>query len=257
MDYVSFMMADMSENLSVTIEQRRSGARLIKFAGSLDEHNRLRELGAKLDPGAALINLSGVERIEDSGIAPWLDWLATLESKGIKPALIACSPAVVAQLNRDESFARNATVKSFHVPYRCVMCEREKLTLVHVVDMVPVPDAVPASSCDGCGGGMTCTENAHEYLAFLRRAKKATERTRNLARGSSSQVTAEHIKAISKPRLQERSRPSLSAFQIAEAPRHSERTLEVLRRAARSELRFVVGLVVFLFVAIAVLVYFL
>jgi anti-anti-sigma regulatory factor len=244
----------MSENLSVTIEQRRSGARLIKFAGSLDEHNRLRELGAKIDPGAALINLSGVDRVEDSGIQPWLDWLATLESKGIKPALIACSPAVVARFNSDETFARNAIIKSFHVPYRCVACEREKLMLVHVVDMPPDPHEVPVLACDGCDAAMTCTENAEEYLAFLRRARKPGERTRNLARGSASAVSTESLKAANAPKLQERSRPSLSAYQLHDVGRNSERTLEVLQATAMTEKRFVLVLIVCLVAAVGILV---
>jgi anti-anti-sigma regulatory factor len=252
-------MAPMAENLSVTIEQRRSGARLIKLAGSLDEHNRLRDLGAKIDPGAALINLSGVEHISERGVAAWSEWLALLEAKGIRPALIACSPAVVAQLNQDESFARGAVVKSFFVPYRCGQCEQDKLQLVHVVDLDAEPHDVPPCSCDGCGVAMTCAEDPAEYVAFVRRlnaaaAAAAAEAARLLARGSSSSVTAEHIKRVSKPRLREPSRNSMSAYQLAEPARRSEHDLSVVQRTLTTDLRLILVFVAVLFICVVVLV---
>ena len=65
-----------------TIEQRRSGARLIKFVGTLDEENGLGELVEKVGPGPASINLAGLERINSHGTRDWVNWLASLEAKG-------------------------------------------------------------------------------------------------------------------------------------------------------------------------------
>ena len=248
----------MADHLSVTIEQRRSGARLIKLAGSLDGHNRLRDLGAKIDPGAALINLSGVEHIDERGVAVWIEWLTMLERKGIRPALLACSPAVVAELNRDERFARSAIIKSFHVPYRCGQCEQDTLQLVHVGDLDAEPYDVPVCTCDSCGVAMACTEDPEQYVAFVRRinaaAAEAAEAARVLARGSRSSVTTEQVKLVSKPRLREPSRGSLSAYQLLEPARRSEHDLSVVQRTLTTDLRFILAFVVFLFVCVVVLV---
>ena len=103
----------MTDKLIASVEQRRSGARLIKLAGVLDGHNCLGELVEKVGAGTSLINLAGVESIDAIGARDWVNWVASMEAKGIQLMLIACSPAVVEQLNRVEGFAGNAVVKSF------------------------------------------------------------------------------------------------------------------------------------------------
>ena len=137
--------------LVATIEQRRSGARLIKFAGVLDEHSHLDDLLEKVGRGTALINLSGVERINSKGARDWVNWISTLDAKGIRPMLIACSPAVVSQLNRVKNFAGKAIVKSFQVPYHCSTCSIDKLQRVHVTEMGAAPYKAPGCSCGGSG----------------------------------------------------------------------------------------------------------
>ena len=116
----------MTDHLVTTIENRRSGARLIRFAGVLDEHNRLDEIAESVGAGMALINLAGIERINSKGVRDWISWLSSLHDKGTRPVLIACSPAVVDQLNRIKNFAGNAVVKSFQLPYSCATCNSEK-----------------------------------------------------------------------------------------------------------------------------------
>lgn len=217
------------DRLVATIEQRRSGARVIKLAGVLDEHNGLGELIEKVGTGRPLINLSGVERINSTGTRDWMNWLASLEERGIRPVLIACSPAVVAQLNRIKKFAGNGIVKSFQVPYHCSTCNADKRLLVHVADMTTPPYRPPECICDACGAAMAFVdESGADYFAFLRELPKLpperpSEREVELARGSSSAITVEHVKRISQPRVASRqSRPSLSAFQVPEPKRISE-----------------------------------
>jgi anti-anti-sigma regulatory factor len=250
------------EKLVATIEQRRSGARLIKLAGVLDEHNELDDLVEKVGSGTALINLAGVQRIDDAGLRSWAKWLAALEGKGIRPIFIACSTAVVEQLNRDKSFCGNAIVKSFHVPYYCSTCETDKLLLVHVTDMGAVPHSAPATSCDSCGGAMTFVEDSASYFSFVRdQQKKAlvqakAEPERGLARGSNSAVTVEHVKRVSQPRIAGRdSRPSLSAFQLP-GHRPSEHELpSPPRMAPPSERPYIVMIILLLMCCIGVLVF--
>lgn len=225
----------MTDRLVATIEQRRSGARVVKLAGVLDEHNELGELVEKVGAGPALINLSGVERINSSGARDWVNWLASLESKGTKPMLIACSPAVVGQLNVIKNFAGNAPVKSFQVPYHCSICDRDKLLLVNVADMAGSPNKPPHCSCDVCSGPMRHVDETGTYFAFIATLKPPKPETKHdanaeLARGSNSAVTAEHVKRISQPQFVARSsRPSLSAFQLPDGQRASEQEITFSR----------------------------
>ncbi|HEY5924735.1 MAG TPA: STAS domain-containing protein [Kofleriaceae bacterium] len=212
----------MGDTLVATIEQRRSGARLIKFVGAIDEQNELAELVEKVGPGTALINLAGVERISSTGARDWINWLATLEAKGTRPVLIACSPAVVEHLNSNKNFAGSAVVKSFHVPYECTSCTRDKLLLVHVIDMPDAPYSAPPCTCDACGSEMEFVNESGTYFAFLSQLPKPKPETRTdsqpaMARGSNADgtLTAEQVQRISQPRLTPRgSRQSLSSFQI-------------------------------------------
>lgn len=249
----------MTDKLVATIEQRRSGARLVRFDGVLDEHNELGELSDKLGAGIALINLSGVERINSIGTRDWIRWLASLEAKGTRPVLIACSPAVVAQLNRIKNFAGNAAVKSFQVPYRCSMCERDQLLLVHVADMGEAPHQAPACTCDGCGGPMRFVDETGDYFAFLSELPppkpEPKEPAADLARGSSSSVTADHVMHISQPRLPSRgSRESLSAFQVL-TNRPSEHDITAPRVMPINERPYLIAIVTLLFCAVGILFY--
>lgn len=205
----------MPDKLVATVEQRRSGARVIKLAGVLDENNELREVGEKLSGGTVLINLAGVERINSRGVRDWITWLTTLDAKGVRPVLVSCSPAVVLQLGRVKNFAGKASVKSFHAPYHCESCDADKLLLVHVNEL---RDRVrPTCSCDACGARMTLAEDAATYFAFVKelrhqREETPSQREPDFARGSTKSVTDAQIRHVSKPRMPLRAtRPSLSA----------------------------------------------
>ncbi|NVB82459.1 MAG: hypothetical protein HOV81_29035 [Kofleriaceae bacterium] len=252
----------MTDRLVATIEQRRSGARVVKLAGVLDEHNDLGELVEKVGAGPALINLSGVERINSTGARDWVTWLASLESKGTKPMLIACSPAVVAQLNVIKNFAGNAPVKSFQVPYHCSICDRDKLLLVNVADMIGSPGRAPQCSCDACDGPMRHVDETGTYFAFLATLKPPKPETKHdateLARGSNSAVTSEHVKRISQPQFVARSsRPSLSAYQLPDGQRASEQDITFSRPRVMpaNERPYLIAITLLLLCTVGVLVF--
>lgn len=254
---------DAVQSLVATVEQRRSGARLVRFSGVLDEHNHLDDLTEKVGAGMALINLSAVERITSTGSRDWVQWLASLVAKGTQAVLIACSPPVVAQLNRVNNFAGNATVKSFHVPYHCSTCDTDKMLLVHVTDLGAPPHKAPPCSCDGCGAAMTFIED-DSYFAFVSRLPRPkpdakTESSPDLARGSVHSMTGEQVKAVSQPRLPSRgSRHSLSAFQLPDAMRYSEQEVTTSRPrmvAPTNERPYLIAIVALLFLTVGVLVY--
>jgi anti-anti-sigma regulatory factor len=250
----------MTEKLVATFENRRSGARVIKFQGVLDEDNGLASLVERVGSGIALINLAGIERINSIGTRDWIKWLATLEARGTRPMFIACSPAVVHQLSRIKNFAGNGTIKSFQVPYLCAPCEREQLVLVHVADLGPLPYQLPVHSCDACGGEMEIIDDAGAYYAFLNelrhtRTEKKSEPP-EMARGSRGSIAPDQIMRISQPRLPSRdsSRPSLSAFQQL-AERHSERELIKPAMAPPNERPYLIAIVLLLLCTVGVLAF--
>src|SRR4051812_30372103 len=76
--------------LVASIEQRRSGARVVKLAGALDEAGVLDDAVKEPTPGKMLINLAGIDRINSFGAREWINWLATLEKNGSEIVLLSC-----------------------------------------------------------------------------------------------------------------------------------------------------------------------
>lgn len=217
----------MANSVVASVEQRRSGAQVIKLAGSLDERAALGAAITAPLSGKMLINLSGVNRINSIGAREWINWLTTLERAGTELALVYCSPAVVAQLNRIKDFAGKSIVKSFQAPYHCASCDVEKLHVVYVADLGEPPFTAPQCTCEGCGSAMTFTEDAQAYFGFLeqqtKRLREAIGRGSNphlASRDSVPTLSAEQVAQISAPRasapLLRDSRPSLSAFQTGQ-----------------------------------------
>ncbi len=209
-------MSEM-ENLVATVEERRGGASVIKLAGTLGEHNKLRDLVASVTNEKTLINLAGVERIDSVGTRDWVNWLATLESKGIRPVLVACSPAFVMQLNLVRNFAGNATVKSVQVPYHCAPCDKAKTLLVNVEDLGPRPYRAPRCTCDVCGISMTFVDQTGAYFSFVGQLRKAPKvvSVPALASGTGTGDSQPPPIRSSEPRLTRESSPYLSAFQVS------------------------------------------
>jgi anti-anti-sigma regulatory factor len=206
-----------SDNLVATVEQRRGGASVIRLAGILDEHNKLGDLVKDVTNEKTLINLAGVERVSSVGTRDWVNWLASLERKGIRPVLVACSPAVVKQLNLVKNFAGNATVKSVQVPYHCAPCDKAKTLLVNIDDLGPRPYRAPRCTCDVCGISLTFVDDTGAYFSFVAqvRASQKAISVPALAQGTGAGDTQPPQNRTSEPRLTRESSPYLSAFQVA------------------------------------------
>lgn len=235
----------------------------MKLTGILDEDNALGALVEKVGSGRALINLAGVERINSTGTRDWVNWLARLEAKGAQLELVACSPAVVAQLNLVKNFAGKGTVKSFQVPYYCSTCDVKKSLLVNVADMGGAPPYKPPPCyCDKCESPMAFDDMPGAYFAFLatlprvKPSDSGTPSSLDLARGSNAQV---------KPRLATRSSASsitpypLPVRTAGSAPRLalerlSQRDITHPRPKFRSEGPYVIIIVTLLLGAIGVFV---
>ncbi len=227
-----------SDHLVATVEQRRGGASVVRLAGILGEHNKLGDLVKDVTNERTLINLAGVERVSSVGTRDWVKWLALLESKGIQPELVACSPAIVRQLNLVKNFAGNATVKSVQVPYHCAPCDASKTLLVNIDDLGPRPYRAPRCTCDVCGISMTFVDDTGAYFSFvgqLRKSQKAIS-VPALALGTGTGDTQPPANRTSEPRLTRESSPYLSAFQVSGRKSPSQPRMG-LDRASQRDLR--------------------
>lgn len=203
----------MNEKLRTAVENEGDTS-IVKLAGFIDEHNRLKTLVDQITAATAMIDLGGVERINSTGVRDWVNWIAALEANGTRPVLVRCSPAIVAQINLVKNFTGNAAVKSFQVPYRCRECDEEKTLVVETSEMTSPDAAPPACECTGCGHAMEVDEMPEAYFAFLSSpAARAGEDI--LARGSRASMTKVRTRTrerrSSPPARQ--SQPVLSAFQ--------------------------------------------
>src|SRR3569623_125590 len=147
----------MAHKLRATVEQAGDTS-VVKLAGNLDEDNNLGRLVSEIPAGTAEIDLGGVERINSVGIRDWVNWLAALDANGTRTVLVACSPAIVAQINLVKNFAGNGAVKSFQVPYHCRECDEEKVVLVETAEMSEPGAAPPMCPCASCGRAMDIDE---------------------------------------------------------------------------------------------------
>lgn len=256
----------MKAKLQATVEERRSGASLVRLTGTLDEHNQLDEITEKVSGAELLINLSGVDRINSTGTRDWVNWLKALEARGVRPTLVACSPAVVAQLNLIKNFAGRAIVKSFQAPYRCAGCARDKLLLINVSEMRGRATAPPCT-CDDCGKGMVLADESGTYFSFVDHVQDtkpvAKVDAAELARGSNASVSDPGDTSGSRPSGSRMtpSSPYLSAFQVGRTPsrsnivpdRPSQRAVQPPKPSA--ERPYLIAIVVLMFATIAVLLF--
>lgn len=164
----------MSQKFQATVSHR-DDVSYVKLGGVIDEDNELPGLVEKIPAGTAVIDLAEIERINSCGVRDWVNWLGKLETQQTKVVLVACSPAIVAQINLVNNFTGSGTVKSFYVPYFCPECDQEKRLLTETSDMGPAPHEPPICRCDECDRVMDFDDLADSYFAFLSTQKAVAE----------------------------------------------------------------------------------
>ncbi len=153
--------------------QRRDGVSHVAIAGIIDEDNELAALVDQIPPGAVRIDLGQVRRINSLGVRDWVEWVKRLEAKHVQVVLVACSPAVIAQLNMIFGFAGQGAVESFYIPYVCPSCDVDRTLLVAVAALGPPPHEPPPCTCDQCGQAMEFDDVAASYFMFLSQPRRA------------------------------------------------------------------------------------
>jgi serine/threonine protein kinase len=111
----------VSERLAVS---QRTGARLVRLGGVLDEHfdraALLQALAGSSDP--VVFDLDGIRRITSFGVREWILALQSLPTEFYY--FIHCRPPWVSHLNMVGNFAGVGQVVSIYCPYACSLCEQ-------------------------------------------------------------------------------------------------------------------------------------
>lgn len=146
----------------------------VKLSGTIDEDNELAPLGSRIRGRTAIIDLAGVQDINNCGVRDWVNCLEGLQDREINVVLVECSPAIVAKLNTVSNFIEKGFVKSFYVPYFCQACEMEKAMLVDMDELRGEwPVKTPTCRCDSCDGIMAFDDLEETYFRFVKDARKA------------------------------------------------------------------------------------
>jgi anti-anti-sigma regulatory factor len=116
-------------------------------------------------PGAVVLDLSGISRINSCGVREWVNFMQALTSSGSQVVLERCSVPVVAQLNMIANFRGNADVRSVFAPYFCGGCNGRHEQLVELgpeaLDRLTAPQ-----ECPSCGGELEFDDLPESFLEF-------------------------------------------------------------------------------------------
>ena len=144
--------------------QRRPGATAVEFSGEIDENADFTELRRRLK-GPLIFDLGRVRRINSCGVREWVNFVRDVGQAGSPLTFVACSPAIVTQLNMIYNFRGQAKVVSFLAPYVCSACETEEEKLLDVGAHFPGRSREPpAFTCSRCSGAMEFDDLPERYL---------------------------------------------------------------------------------------------
>lgn len=205
----------MAELLEATTEKRRNGANVVKLRGVLGNNSGLQAIDIGTTP-RLMVNLAQIERVE--ALDDWSKWIASVAKRNIKVELVSCSPAVVAELNRDVEFAGAAIVKSISIPFHCTTCQSTTDVLSTIIDLRESKMA-PMRQCDLCKTAMEMVDDPRSYFAFVDKvavtesSPDMNPSTPRIARGSNTSVAPENRGSRPSSKLLVDRRSSMSAFQ--------------------------------------------
>ncbi len=141
----------------------------VSVSGVIDEAAELSEF-SRLS-GRVRVDLRGVRRFNSFGCRHWVDVLRGLASRATL-VFVACSPAVIDQLNTTYGFLASGTVESFIGAMLCDRCGRD---FDHLFDKreCEALDGLPEIRCPSCGGPAELDDDPERYLHFMREPTRA------------------------------------------------------------------------------------
>jgi eukaryotic-like serine/threonine-protein kinase len=139
-------------------------AQLVSISGVIDERSDFGPLAGL--SGKLRIDLRGVRRLSSFGCREWIDSMRALSARA-RMTFIACSPAIIDQLNTTHGFLAHGNVESFIGPMLCEGCENSFQHLFMVRECVEI-DGLPPVRCPSCGRTAELDDSVDKFLLFLR-----------------------------------------------------------------------------------------
>lgn len=155
--------------LSYRIDEQ-AGSTVVTFSGEVDENADFGELTQRLAAESRLVfELGEVRRINSCGVREWVNFVRELGSRGAADvSFVACSPAIVTQLNMIYNFRGPAKVRSFLAPYVCSACDHETEKLLEVATHFPGRTRLPPDFvCERCSAPLEFDDLPERYFSFL------------------------------------------------------------------------------------------
>jgi len=118
--------------------------------------------------GEVVIDLAGVDRVDPSGLREWRRVLKSLAGQVPSVTLVDVGESVLSVAADSFTIARNISVYSVLVPYKCTECGRRS-NESHVLGRAAWPIELPEQICPSCGG-ITRAEVPSQTLAPLEKA---------------------------------------------------------------------------------------
>jgi anti-anti-sigma regulatory factor len=156
-------MAIRTTDLASKVEPR-DGYTWVSLEGTLSETSDLSALLKEIPPRVT-IDLSGIRRVNSSGVLLWVAFMRDLERHGSQVVLERCSPSVVNQLNSIVGFRGSAQIRSVLAPYFCTSCEREELREIELGPGAAHQLAQPLR-CPACGNPCELDDVPEHFLSF-------------------------------------------------------------------------------------------
>lgn len=133
------------------------------LSGRIDEHADFAGLIAQLT-GPTRLDLSGIQRINSTGVREWEFFIRAVENVPLEFAL--CSSPIVEQLNATTKFLGAGKVVSVHAPYLCPQCDAGAIRTIELGADVASQLAAPLR-CPECRSAMEFDDLPDHYFRFL------------------------------------------------------------------------------------------
>lgn len=136
----------------------------VNLKGDITETANFNALLALID-GSVEFNLSGIARINSTGVREWIHFIRAAAEHTDHLSLSRCSIAIVQQLNMIANFAGGGTVTSVEAPFFCPSCDLDLNVLVDVTEGPVAVDNLEVQ-CPHCQAAMEFDDLPDEYFAF-------------------------------------------------------------------------------------------
>ena len=156
-------------SLSIQIEVNDDSVRY-SFVGEVDEGFNHRQM-PELVRSETFLDLAMVNAFNSCGIREWVFWIKKL-SLTTRVHFIACSIAMIDQINMIPESLGSGTIESFYAPYFCVQCgEVNKLINLAEHKVKIANKKAPIFKCENCSAVLTFDTLDSSYFLFVEHQK--------------------------------------------------------------------------------------